>query len=83
MMILEPKKHTAKKPAVYYTVYGWPDKAQYASVKDCYEYAGEAIARCKYLINTGFCVSANVRENIVYRRTAGGELSTSGVIFSI
>lgn len=83
MLILEPKTHTAKKPLVYYSVHGWSNSQSYADRVDCYEYAGEAIAACKRLIDSGFSATANVRENIVYRRTTKGELSSSGVIFSI
>lgn len=83
MMILEPKTHTGKKPIVYYSVYGWSKSDTYADFEDFYEYASEAIARAKSLVNGGFCVSAMVREELVYRRTKNGEISSSAPIMSI
>lgn len=83
MMILEPKKHTAKKPLVYYGVFAWSNSETYADRVAYFEYAGEAIAECKRLVNSGAFSTANVREEIVYRRTSKGEFSTSGVIFSL
>lgn len=79
----EPKTYTGKKPLVYYEVYGWKDLQSLANQHFIFEHAGEAIATCKRLVESGLSVTANVREEIVYKRTATCDFSESGAIFSI
>ena len=81
MFISEPKHYTGKKPLVYFSVTTWKDRKSMGNTVFC-DLVSEAISAAENAVKSGISAMSTVREEIVYKRTATCEISTSRPILN-
>ena len=84
-MVIVPNEWTEKNPFVSYSLRIWYDSTKYADEEYNYDSCSNAVSSLKNRIkydDEKKIQLANIREDIIYRRTENTELSVSSPLFS-